>query len=193
MESVEILVKKYKKMGTAQVISQMGRVKGNAKLACIEVLKSRNQDVSQWEEEGLTEEFSPKQEKPVVEHLTKRIVFELEPEEDLTEEEKRILAKYEAEREEDPISVRLRAEKNSKNSKIKVEKLTITKKTKTAKTKFLESKLFTIGDLVNTKSKSGEQISGLVTKIDKDKEDNFWLQLNVNSKILWRQETKCWI
>lgn len=193
METVEILVKKYKKMGTAQVIAQMGRVKGNAKLACLEVLKLRNQDTSQWEEEGLVEIIVPKKGK--IENnlfVEKRFVYETEPEEELTKKERKMIEEYERERKEDEISMKFRAEKN----KIKVQKSEKQKSSKTSnklpKSKFTESDLFTIGDIVNTKNKSGEEVSGIILKIDKDKDDNFWLQIRIGEKTTWRQQVKCW-
>lgn len=82
MESVENLVKKYKKMGTNQVISQLGRVTGVAKEACLEVLRSRGQDVSEWETVI---------EIPVKESEFRKVgsssIFEASPEEELTQKE----------------------------------------------------------------------------------------------------------
>lgn len=86
METVEMLVKKYSKMGTAQVLAQMGRVTGNAKTACLQILKKRNQDVSEWEEESSE---SPK---------PKGKVYEAEPEEELTPKEKKIIENSEKEK-----------------------------------------------------------------------------------------------
>lgn len=51
---MEDLVKKYKKFGTAQIISQLGMLKDEERRnACIEVLKSRGKDVSQFENASL--------------------------------------------------------------------------------------------------------------------------------------------
>lgn len=193
METVEMLVKKYSKMGTAQVLAQMSRVKGNARIACIEILKKRGQDTSEWDSEGLVETVAAKQEK--IKHSpsgAKKTVYEAEPETELTRAERRLIENSEKEREEDDVSMKFRSEK----SKVKVQKSEKQKTNKIGnklpKSKFTESDLFTVGDIVNTKNKSGEEVSGIILKIDKDKDDNFWLQIRIGEKTTWRQQMKCW-
>lgn len=56
---MEALIKKFKKFGTLELMKKVEKLSGDDKLACIEVLKQRNQDVSKWENKvGATESFT---------------------------------------------------------------------------------------------------------------------------------------
>lgn len=88
---------KFKKMGTAQLLTKVDKLIGEEKTACIEVLKSRGQNVSKWD---VTASVSPV--------VNSAQVYEVEPEGELTSEEAAILAAAE--------------KKSSKPSKVKKSK-----------------------------------------------------------------------
>lgn len=82
MNAIEL---KFKKMGTTQLLLKVEKLNGEEKLVCIEVLKGRNQDVSKWESKiPVTEVSSAK-------------VYEIEPEEELTETEQKLVESSEKE------------------------------------------------------------------------------------------------
>ena len=92
-------------MGTAQVIAQLERgITGDTKQACIEILKKRGQDISQWENS-----------KPSM-SAKKPTVFEAEPEEQLSPKEEKAIKAALKERDEDSVSVKLRAQKDKSKS-----------------------------------------------------------------------------
>jgi len=196
METVETLVKKYKKMGTAQVISQMGRVKGNAKLACLEVLKSRNQDVSQWEEEGLVEEKKVKFQELKKEFIeSKKTVYEAEPEEELTKEERKAIIEaekeFERERKEDDIAIKLRAEKQNKPlQKVVKEKIKVVKSKGSSKSniQYLDESQDKPGIKVNSLVITKDGMTGSVENIYIcPKVNKEYLKINVDGKFVYRR------
>lgn len=82
METIQTLVKKYSKMGTGQVVSQMSRVTGNAREACLEVLRKRGQDISEWEE-IVEDSVKPSE----LRKVGSSSIFEDSPEGELTQKE----------------------------------------------------------------------------------------------------------
>lgn len=118
---METLIKKFSKMGTVQVIAQLERgITGDIKQACIEILKKRGQDISQWENS-----------KPSM-SAKKPTVFEAEPEERLSPKEEKAIKAALKERDEDSVSVSLRAEKDKSKVASKETKKPEKKKTTTS-------------------------------------------------------------
>lgn len=85
---MEELIKKYKKFGTAQIIAQLGMLKDEERRnACIEVLKSRGKDVSQFENASKNIDEMEEVEEETVEQLPVEPEQSPEPEESLPTEE----------------------------------------------------------------------------------------------------------
>jgi hypothetical protein len=182
METVESLVKKYKKMGTSQIVSQMGRVTGNSKLACLEILKGRNQDTSKWEDAPVNIPVeSPKELK------TMKGVYEAEPESELTPEEKKAIKQALKEREEDENSIKLRVEKET--IKATGKKTSTPKKPKEEVTSLVEeSQVYPDGSLVIFTDKTGEHV-GEVKRFVWDKQDKmyYYVLKMENKKITYKR------
>ena len=68
---MEDTVKKFKRMGTTQLVNKIEKLSGSEKEVCIEILKQRGQDISKW------------------------TIYEAEPETPLTSKEEAIIAKAE--------------------------------------------------------------------------------------------------
>ena len=78
METLEL---KFKKLGTVQLLLKVDKLEGEEKIICFNVLKSRGQDVSKWESKVPTSSLGPK-------------IYEIEPEQELTSIEKKLLKDF---------------------------------------------------------------------------------------------------
>ena len=163
---------KFKKMGTAQLLTKISKLIGEEKEACLCVLKQRGQDISKWEENSskITPEVSSVK------------IFEAEPEEELTEEEIQVILKSEEIKLPDPKDEKKGSKPETVKSKVK-EKLQALLFpegfTKGMEVKFIASKM----------SKTpGKELQGSLKRYTYDKQDAcFYFVVNVEGKEYYKR------
>jgi len=135
---MEQIVKKFQKMGTAQLLSKVEKLTGEERVAVIGILEQRNQDVSKFRVGATapTEKVVFESEEPLTKDEAKQLSNAEKMQKTLDKAEKALKpAKVKAEKApKEPKDPKVKKEKVVKEKKVRVKKEKIAKEPKTAPT-----------------------------------------------------------
>lgn len=127
---MEQIVKKFQKMGTAQLISKVEKLTGDERTVVIDLLKARNQDVSKWTGD-VAEKVVFESDEPLTKEEAKQLSNAEKMQKNLDKAEK---ALNPAKAEKAPKELKVKKEKVVKEKKVRAKKEKVAKVPKTAPT-----------------------------------------------------------
>lgn len=131
---MEQIVKKFQKMGTAQLISKVEKLTGEERVAVIGILEQRNQDVSKWRvgAEAPVEKVVFVDEEPLTDEQEKQLSSAEKLQKQLDKADKALKKPAKEKAEKAPKTPKAKKEKVAKEKKVRVKKEKAVKVPKTA-------------------------------------------------------------
>jgi len=125
---MEQIVKKFQKMGTAQLISKVEKLTGEERVAVLGILEARNQDISKWRIGAPAEKVVFEDETPLTKDEAKQLSNAEKMQKNLDKAERALKpAKEKVEK-----APKVKKEKVVKEKKVRVKKEKVAKEPKTA-------------------------------------------------------------